>query len=341
MSEQDARIHGETPLDAVLRKIRLIMALAEDPKTPPDEADAARRKADAMMFEYDIKEIMANDRRPESEKIRPIVSVVDVGPINASVIGYMGTLVITVAEHCRCRVRLWTGQRDGSYLARVYGFESDVRYFEVLYTRIKLHMLKVLIPKVDTSISLDENAYNFHTAGYNWLEMAKFYGWTKVNESTWYNTITKETASNYHVGGIYKRAYYRACERRGEKPTKIPAGGSDGYRKDAASGYITTIRLRLQRMREGRHSGADLILKSAVDAVNRLFMEDNPELFVKQPEAKPCEKCAAAASGHCREHRPVKIRYRKYNEAGYAAGVRHGQTADLDPGVGSTRREIR
>lgn len=238
---------------------------------------------------------------------------------------------------------MYTSFKDGAWQATVYGFASDLRYFEFLYTTLRLHMLGALTPGIDGSADLDENCYRLHSAGYNWLEIAQMYGWKayakmygsecravqeahpEVSEikGAWVSRDL-DVQPVTTVGGIYKRAYLRAVKARGEQPTKIAANGSSGYRISAAQGYIDKLDRRFREL-EGKMtgSGAELVLASRAQDLEDFIREQNPSRYTRCPAcgklsdnrytcdrcgahlADPveCEACKKSKSGTCRAHK--------------------------------------
>jgi hypothetical protein len=306
--------------------------------------------ADALMFRFAIKEAQIRTSQPADERIKPVKISVEIGKWNSDMLGWIGSVCEDVANHCRCKVRLWSGHNDENvWVAKVYGFESDVRYFEILYTTLRHHFLGILMPRMDPQLSLQENAYRLHEAGYNWLDMAGMDGWKKYPgqpKSTpghlveYYNQDLnppfggRTTAGK--IGGMYKRAYQAACRERGEAPRVISAGGTRGYRSSAAMGYESRLNQRLAAAREAREGqpGEGIVLRSAFEDVEAMYREDNPELF-KKIEPREEDK------GTKQRVRKVRYSYPKFNEGAYAAGVKYANTADLGTGVGGApRREL-
>jgi Protein of unknown function (DUF2786) len=339
---------GTTPLDKVLSRVRKLIAVAEHPNTDPDEAARCRAGADALMLAYSIQEIKAESDRPASTWSKPSTMMIQTGGGYEGITGYLVSMADKVALHCHCRIRNYH-QYDHEahvWLSKVYGFESDLHFFEITYTTLRLHMLGALLPKVNPDESLDLNAYRLHNAGYNWLEIAEMYGWRKARSSQvwewsekngkdpysikvpYWNKDTEEIQPATQVGSNIKRAYYREVKRCGEQPTQIPAGGSETFRASAAMGYVSQISRLLREAETGREAGAEVVLARRMDDLNDLFKSEDPKVtFV---EREPCPRCAKNPSGTCRDH-PAGRAYkpRPFSDAGYSAGVRHANTADL------------
>jgi len=346
MAEQDERVLGDhASLDRIMEKVRKLVTIAEHPSTSPEEARAARAKADGLMLAYAIREITEDKGKPLDQRAKPTMIRVAVANTEFEHLAYVELLLGDVARHCRCKVRYYSDMTDDVWYARVYGFESDVRYFEHLYTTLRLHMLDVFLPRVDPSQSLEENCYRLHSAGHNWLEIAHMYGWRKMgtrwnstkhkDEEIWRNKHSDEERTNFHVGGIYKRAYLKGAAAHGESHKKISAGGSATYRRSAAQGYVDRIQKRLYEIESGRHAGAEVELRSRYEDLQEFFFQENPDLRPRPP--KPVDPNAPAPKA-------VKVRMRKYtpppfNGEAYAHGVRVANTANLNTNVGGTPRK--
>jgi len=300
-------------LNSVLGKVNGLLAKAEHETTPPEEAQACREAADRLMLKYAIEEAHLDEARPAAERMKPEKMSFPVGEYGDT-IGHIAGLMGTLAQHCRCMIKHYTSSQreaDGSYVyySTVYGYASDLRYFEILWTSIRLHMISTLVPGINSKESDEDNAYRLHEAGYNWLEIAGLYGWKKQTYSEriwlehergqisddlyakwsadkaeiWYNEKLDEYRTNWQLGSKIKRAYHNACKAKGEKPHSISANGSTTYRKSAARGYHSMIHQRLARMRRDRSAmaGSSLVLRS--DALRDYFREENPSGYAKCP----------------------------------------------------------
>jgi hypothetical protein len=375
-------------LNSVLRRVNKLIALAEHESTPPAEAASARANADKLMLDYAIQDAQLDAARPAEERMKPDSMDFPVGEYG-EIIGHIAGLMSTIARHCRCMVKHYTHNvvdEDGKlvYFSRIYGYTSDLRYFEILWTNVRLHALGVLAPGINPSETEDQNAYRLHAAGFNWLEIASMYGWAKQTyeyriqrehdrgaisdelydkyrdgkAEIWYSEKEDAYRTNWQLGSGIKRAYHREIAKRGEKPTKISAGGATTYRKSAARGYHSMIQQRLARMRADTTGvGTGLVLRS--DALRDYFREENNSQFTRCPACQKlstdpykcefcgqfikdppqeCPRCKVNPSGHCRDH-PKGSAYRDmpYDSRGYAAGAEHAKSADLGAGdrVGS------
>lgn len=331
-------------LDQALKRVQQLINKAEAPihETDPvrraaleTEQNAAREMADALMLKYAIEEAQLDASRPSAFRMKPGKILVSLTG-HDELLGYVAQLAQDVGKYCRCQVRSYKqyDYTENCWMAAVYGFESDLHYFEIMYTTLRLHMIGALNPKPDPSESIEDNAYRLHNAGLNWFDIAKLHGWVEVTPELgearymYYNSKTGKRDSWPNVIGIHKNAYQRAIKAKGEQALKVPPSGVATFRRSAAMGYSTRLRGRLRETEAGRDPGTTIILRSRIDDISALFREDNPELFTEQ---------TAAVNGR-------KIRYVQapYSEAGYQAGVRHANTASLNPAAtGNQAKGIR
>ena len=388
---------GTKDLSTVLRQVRKLVDFAEseyhnDPGLSEDankaaklgliaQQDAARTKADALMLDYAITSAQIRDAAPAGTKPTPKTIEVSVGgAARTEADGVISRLLDIVAGHCRVSVRTYSRYDKDSkqWMAKVYGWSGDVEYFEFLYTTLRLHMLGALAPRWDAALTMEENAYRMHEAGYSWLEMAAMRGWRKTESweipegwdrsklgDHFHNLALGEAAGYWALAGMFKKAYQRACRARNETPTKTVGGkAAKYYRTDAASGYVSRISQRLNALKKAQdvsQAGAVVLARSAQD-LEDYVREQNPsdytrcpaceklsgnpytcdrcgEKIADEPEYPQCPKCAKNPSGTCRDHPGGRMgRMRNFSEAGYSAGVARANTADLGGGVSGGSR---
>lgn len=356
MSESDDK------LAKVLKRVRQLIAKAEANIAPGAtdkeraatllEQMAAREMADSLMLQYQIDRITAEEGMSEEQRSRAGTKMVELGGYT-DIFWDTFSVAQSIARHTRCRLNdTYTyDKNENTYMVKVYGFQADLEYFEIMFTTVRLHMLGVLLPKWDESASLEDNCYRLHEAGYNWLQIAAMQGWFKLRADLaldvkvpYKNKYTDEVAPATRVGGIYKRAYLRACEKAGHGPTVIPPKATETFRKSAAEGYGSRLEQRLRAVRDGRPQGTGLVLANWTDDIDRLYKEDHPERVAVTSDREPyeqqeCPKCKAAKSGYCRQHRPYVYKPQPFSSAGYAAGARHAETVSLSTEASASRTE--
>ena len=117
-----------------LRKVRALLAKAEDEGSTQAEAEALTAKAAELMAKYGIDEALASARADKQEK--PGNRKIDIANPWAQVKAH---LLAGIAGAMRCQVVLLNTTKPGSRL-HVFGFESDLNRADILYTSVLLQM---------------------------------------------------------------------------------------------------------------------------------------------------------------------------------------------------------
>lgn len=255
--------------DKVLARVRKLLERAEHEATPEHEADSARQMADDLMLKYAIEQADLDASRPAAQRMTPEVLKIDIIRADSAVKQWMVNVVMYLVGHCRSRVVFhglgeeWT---YGNTSATVIGYESDLRYFELLFTVIQLHFSGAVDPKRDDSISFEENCYRFHEAGITYRKMVHML-FPEVPHS--------DNPEIRKMGGRCKTGYRKACKARGEEPRGIP--NPDIYQKSFARAYSFRIWERLQAM-ERNQSAVSTALVRRTESVAEKVVELFPNL---------------------------------------------------------------
>lgn len=324
-------------LDGIMRKVAGLIAVADDPATPPAAAETYRAKADALMFQYKIESLITPTG---SAATRPTPVWRDIFVCRASNTWrnfYSGIArQIIVRNDLRAQAEWVRNEEDGHQwlVMRCVGYESDLRYAEATATSALAAFGRRLEPAYHSDETDAANALRLRQGGMERkrIAMLLFGGWETENEMK---------AKNRKVTNLIKEEAKRigqphlALELLG-RGTNIKT-----YRESYANAFYSTMcnRLRTHRLAEA-HAEHGLVLASAKNIVEEEFYRVYPNL---RPKAElesnyytrnDCEKCKKAKSGYCREHqwlRPVKGRETAYS----AAGARAGRTAALSVDLGS------
>src|ERR1700685_1362114 len=236
-------------LNKALDRVRKLIAKAEGTDNPI-EAEIFRAGADKIMIDYAIEEAQVRAAAPVGQRAVPGIIWVEQGGVCA-LSGDLGSMMAIVALYCRCMTRTYDRYSSASrcWETKVYGFESDLRYFELMYTTLRLPMLGALRPRIDPAESFEENCYRLHNAGYNWLEIAEMYGWRKVEHThrfrkgeltfaeqrdlgdrhpemksmkiPYWHEKDDVVVPSTTIGPRIKRAYWKIANARGEKHLSI------------------------------------------------------------------------------------------------------------------------
>ncbi len=326
-------------LNDALRKVRLLIAKAEHPGTDSAEAGILRQKADELMLKNAIDAAALEASKPPELRGQPEILIIDlVG--EGDVLHEMAYMAALVASHCRCRIRAYSDydSQRSTWLSKVYGYESDLRYFEIMYTTLRLHMVGALIPSWDDSQTVGENVYRFHNAGFNWVDIARMHGWRKQPQwkypdvkTPFKHKVTGEVIPNNDFGKLFKAPYLRECKARGTKLVKITPSGAKTWRRCAADGYTNRISQRLAEVAGTRDESSVGALVLRRDDLDAYFRDQNPDLF---PDPVP-------ESERPKRRRAAAFRERPFNADAYSSGSRHADSADLGgPKFSKRRTEI-
>lgn len=321
-------------LDGILEKVRALLATADHPNTPPAEADTARRMAEALMFKYKIDELnvaAAEKAAGIASSLRPVWRDIVVCDYDSEFRSVYRMIASSVLQHVGGRGVFLTEQKetplgDGvvvstKYVLHCVGYESDLRYAEMLLLAATLEFGKRLEPKYDPELSDQVNAYLMRSAGMEGRRIAMaIYG-----------------RDDKHLRPKVRKMFKDEAILRGEDPAPLLGKGVNVklYRKSYAEGFDQRLWSRLNMLRAARGEGEQtLVLADAKHSIDEAFYEQYPNFRPKdipalppQPGQADCAKCAAAKSGYCRDHawlRPrkgdaVRTDYTAFNKGGKAA----------------------
>lgn len=324
-------------LDNIMRKVRGLLANADDPATPPAAAVTFREKAEALMFKYKIEALTAAPTATVARPV-PVWKTFWVCRRNNEWSNFYAGIAREAMHQDDIRYMLHSRlNEDDGHTWLVYdavGYEPDLEYADLLMTNAMQAFGRNLEPKVDPTESDAANALRLRRGGMERrrIAMALFGGWTTENEMK---------AKNRKVTNLIKKE----AERIGQPELIRDLLGRGGaniatYRKSYASGFYWTLndRMRTKKVQDATEEQT-LVLASAKDAVAEAFYERYPSARPKAAVSSSastyddCAKCKAAKSGYCREHswlRPKKHRETAYSYAGQRAGADAARTVDLE-----------
>jgi Protein of unknown function (DUF2786) len=117
--------------DAVLARIRKLLAVAEHPTTPAGEADAATRAAERLIAKYAVDEALLDAAAPTGSKPEVRTIVIDAPYSSAKTV-----LVGAIANAHGVRA-VTLGGGDKTRVSLI-GFASDLQIVDLLYTSLLL-----------------------------------------------------------------------------------------------------------------------------------------------------------------------------------------------------------
>ena len=283
-----------------------------------EEAKSYRAKAERLMREYRISEeqTIAGD----AFSIVPIrfeVVLLESSAIHNPLRYQYAVIWSEVAKHAGIRFKLEyrfpkcdeteTEDAKTGLVAVGYGYESDVRLAEMLWTSARLVFMTRIDARVNPALSDQENCYFMRNSG-----MAR----ADVAVKLWGSGV-KDGAAH----GKVQRLYLAECSKRGEEPRVAGRGIQVAlYRKAYAEAFCDEFGWKLREARDAADStGGALELPGRKERVNEAFWEAFPEERPETPEqkaerlaryseeaCKPCTDCSKTKSKtrKCRRHRP-------------------------------------
>lgn len=310
-------------LDAILRRIQALLAQADHENTGPLEAQAFRDKAEQMMTKYRIEESAARDRG-EAPSLKPVVRVVDICPVGGSYAFNYRTLFAYAMHHAGVKaVYARQNTADGAhYVGEAVGFESDVRYGEMLYTAARLVFQDRMEPRIDPNLSDQENVYRLRRSGVERRRVGEMMGWMKA-------------------GAKVSRMYEAECRKRNEDPVVSGKGFEvKTYRKAYTDSFMEEFWTRLWRSSMNRGEEGALVLKSREAEVEELFYQRHPHLRPStnlEPYAEPAPETEAERKARMKRwDREQRELLKKMGTPGYQAGAKSGRNAAQQVDLGGT-----
>jgi hypothetical protein len=315
----------ETKLERAIRIVTGLLAKAEHPNTNAEEADAFRTKAEDMMKQYRIDEqnLIAEDQFSITPVYREIVICSYFEPDSAILFDFTTnyyTMFIAVCNHTGLRCALEYKKIDGRYqlVGQVVGYESDIRYAELIWMNIRMTFIARVDVRVDRSLSDEENIYRMRSAGVVRKDVA---------EALW----GKWTHSN---SARVAKIYEAECERRGEVPAVSGKGVSKKlFREIFAERFMWRIYDRLKRMSDGvMGTAGTLDIAGRQEKVEAAFYEKFPEQKPKPINTEPLTDEASKARAQIAKPRKVTQAMRREwdrreNSSAALAGRSAGEAA--------------
>jgi hypothetical protein len=149
-----------TPDNAVLAKIRKLLAKAEDDACTPAEAELFTAKAAELIAKYGIDAALLAETEPSSDRIGDRVIVMD-----APYAMDKAQLLMTVASTLRCRCvqrTRWVASRKQISI-HLFGFGADLDRVELLYTSLLVQAAHALAA---TYVPHNENTAAYRRSWY-------------------------------------------------------------------------------------------------------------------------------------------------------------------------------
>lgn len=285
--------------ESTMRVIESLLTLASHASTPPEEAQRAQEKAEALMEKHKIDRAIANFGRSEKEVLGEVIEVklqrlnlVDpnaVGSSRRDTMEFQTTGIITglrgvIYTHAGCMAK-------GDL---VMGYQDDIAYAEILWLAVFNEALQLMFPRWSKEVGFDENVYRLKKAGYSWPQVREM---GIANEARDCNGVLTQQ----NAGSKLRTAYRRHCKSIGEEIEGSQPRDPHWWRVSFAHSFSTRISQRVAALRAGReqYQTPDNLpaLVRDQDIVKRAFYEKFPDMnpanqkqYTKEELEKPSKK---------------------------------------------------
>lgn len=317
-----------TKIDKVMERIRLLLARADHPNTPPAEAELARERAERLMSQHRIEEASLSAEERAAQGIKPQDMHWWVVPVHSEFFNHYFSMAYYISQHVGAQVEWQYQQRDGDnwLVGHAFGFESDLRYGAMLINSVTAAFGERLEPKPDITLGDAENIWRMRNAGMERNRIARILWDAPLDDGRAHDKVT--------------RIFKQEAKRRGENVSNRTGKhvNAKTYRMSYADSFISEINSRLWRMRQSS-GGTEIVLQSRREEVLEAFYAAYPARR-PQPTAgsrgssedTECARCKRAKSGYCRQHayrRPRRMTGRRYNMAAVEQGRAAARAVDL------------
>lgn len=309
-------------LDDMMRKVEGLLAVADNPATPPEAADNYRAQAERIMRKYKIEEEDLLARGELSiNAINVLFRTMGVYPSGNEFSNTYEYLVSCAIRHAGCEA-VWAGWKDGQRQIEIIGYEADIRYAEALFMSARLTFADRMEPKRDDGLSDMENVYRMRSAGMERIRIAHIMGWEKG-------------------GAKVTRLYKQACEQRGEDAT-LTGKGNDvkQFREAYAEAFWGEFwhRLNLARMAVDNEIGeGGLVLHGRKERIKEAMYERYPYLRPSATPARTGQTPARASRWTKADQRAYERRNTAAARAGRQAGKKAAQEVEIKQGTPKRR----
>ena len=148
MTAQTHKASQYGDLDNILRKIQGLLAVADDSATTPEAAVNYRNQAEGMMFKYRIEAAMMGTPTEKNVfRSEPEWRTFRVAKAGSPYRIQYGMLAAIALQHVDSKAV--QEYEDGWYVIQAVGYESDLRFAELIFTAAMLAFSTKLEPKVE------------------------------------------------------------------------------------------------------------------------------------------------------------------------------------------------
>lgn len=305
--------------ESLLRKVRALLAKANDRSVTPAEADAFRAKADELMARFAIEEFELADKRTT----KPVVRRVDFSwwfdaeqDSDAKTATFH--MFMRVYEHCRCAV---VYKNAGSTIP-VVGYDNDLDYADLLFTSLLLQLVRATNPQPDSDLDYYHNLEMLHSAGIPWPVVAE----RMINANIFWPGYQPGQLLGKKIEYKMTRDYRRWAD---DNDRDRPYPNWQTHRRSFAMGFTASVGQRIEEMRlaqsqqtTSRGTGFDLVIRDIRLNVRDVMWAEFPNMKPHPPDCD-CDRCQG------RGRKAPAIREKKIDYGAYGKGRAAGEEAEI------------
>jgi hypothetical protein len=275
-------------LNGIMRKITGLLAKAEGTDNEHERQTFAA-KAQELLQKYQLEE--ENLIAVDQFSILPIFRIIPTASIRGEFRLHHSWIWRIVAQHCGVRYVERYASGSGGYEAHTVGYDTDIRYAEVLFNAAKLVMIAKLEPSVNPAESDEDNVYRLRSAG---IER------NRIAQMMWDADLGQAGHSAHaRVGRLYRAA----CEARDVDPAVAGRQVSaKTYREVFAREFVWEFQARLRQARDA----ADAVVGTLVPKGRQERVDE--EFYTRFPFMRPAPEGTEEEEGTEKAGKPRKER---------------------------------
>lgn len=296
----------ETKREKVMRQINALLSKADSTDFDA-ERDAILEKVESLMWAHTIEEWEIEKAKPAAAQQKPEMRTVFVSGPDNPLQQNLIDLTSSISTHTRNKiVYSGAGSKYGDCKAMVFGFPTDLDYFETLYASLHIQLSRKLEPKPSPDLSWVENLVMLKEAGQKWVRIHQL---LQVVPDYKYQGRDWERPIGVNFTKVYS-AYCKDHERDQLKTSPVT------YQRNFAEGYVLEIQNRFWDMRrQAPYSGSMALAVVDRSKETELLMH---EVFPKLGSLS-------------------RQKNGKFDSAAHRGGRAAGRDADLSAGRGTMK----
>lgn len=250
--------------EKILLRVKKLLDKANAGGVTPEERQSFIDGADRLMIKHEIDSAMLDATLSLDQRRTPISELFQAADPNAE---YWERFRTVMGMICKLHGVRPVFHYEGNLT--MFGFRDDVEYVKMKWLNVYLHFTKTINPVWDRSLTVDNNVYNFKTAGYQWQEIqAIMFGALGVDKP-------------HH---FFKPSYRRHCKVIGEEP-RPHTQRNFAYRNSFTEAFVTRLCGRIEEMMHARDEA--VAEAGALVHVNRARLDIDEMLYAAFPNQRP------------------------------------------------------